>query len=137
MEPRQFNGPHRDLARRSCCLLLDVYTGTSRNDSARWLGKESLLELNKLFHQPLRTKIAVLLAQNLEVDFSTLKSSLEVTDGLLGSHLKELTSAEYVAFEKSIIGSKSKTKYRLTKLGRNKFRQYLADLKELTEGLDP
>jgi DNA-binding HxlR family transcriptional regulator len=87
--------------------------------------------LDKVLHQPLRTRFALLVAKGGEADFSGLKAALGVGDGQLSTHLREMIAADYLAFEKAFCGLKPRTTYRLTALGRDKLRCYVEELRAL------
>lgn len=69
------------------------------------------------------------------IDFNSLKSSLDVTDGNLASHIKALENSEYIQYEKSFFGKKPLTKYRLTTLGKFEFEKHLNALEALLKNL--
>ncbi len=68
---------------------------------------------------------------NDDVDFNRLKELLDVTDGNLSSHTKTLENAEYIAIEKSFIGRKPNTRYRMTRKGREAFKKHIEALENL------
>ena len=88
-------------------------------------------QLNKAFDSRIRLGIMAILMVNDKVDFSTLKDTLELTDGNLASHLKALEQQEIVVVSKQFIGRKPSTTYKATERGKNLFRQHLAALEEL------
>jgi len=92
-----------------------------------------LTELDQVIHQPIRTKIIALLLSTGECDYSTIKSNLELSDGHMSTHMKVLVGEEYVEMEKSFVDNKPKTTYRMTKLGKKKFSEYVAALKNIIE----
>ena len=87
--------------------------------------------INKLFDHRIRLGIMSILMVNEEVDFTTLKELLEVTDGNLASHTKTLEKANYIVLEKSFIGKKPNTKYKATKSGKEAFQSHIAALEKL------
>ena len=52
---------------------------------------------------------------NDSADFNTLKELLGVTDGNLASHTRALEAEEYITIEKSFVGRKTNTSYKVTK----------------------
>jgi len=54
--------------------------------------RELLLNLNKHFESRVRLGIMSMLLVNDWVDFTTLKETLDITDGNLASHIKALES---------------------------------------------
>ncbi len=71
------------------------------------------------------------LVSNTEVDFNTLKSLLEVTDGNLASHLKALEKEEYILVKKQFIGRKPNTRYQASDRGIKAFSEHLDALEKL------
>ncbi|MBO7133294.1 MAG: transcriptional regulator [Bacteroidales bacterium] len=87
--------------------------------------------LNKAFESRIRLGIMSVLMVNDEVDFSTLKSLLEVTDGNLASHTRSLEEQGYIRCEKQFIGRKPNTRYSVTEEGRKAFKQHVQALSDL------
>jgi len=56
--------------------------------------------LDRVLHQPIRTRIAAFLAARGEATFSELKQALKLTDGNLEAHMKKLTQTGYVDVRK-------------------------------------
>lgn len=71
------------------------------------------------------------LAVNDALDFNALKEYLDLTDGNLASHMKALEKEEFVDVEKSYVGRKPNTRFRLTKQGRKAFEEHLKALEAL------
>ena len=88
-------------------------------------------DLNRLFDSRVRLGIMSILSVNSSVDFNSMKELLELTDGNLASHLKALEGAEYIHSSKQFIGRKPNTKYVITELGREKFKEHLDALEKL------
>ena len=93
-----------------------------------------MAELNEIIHQPVRLRIMAALtaldADN-EVDFTTLRDLLEVTDGNLGAHLHKLEEAGYIAVDKTFVERKPRTFVSATSAGRHAFRVHVAALQEI------
>lgn len=87
--------------------------------------------INKLFDHRIRLGMMSILIVNESVDFKRLKELLEVTDGNLASHTKTLEKANYIVVEKSFIGRKPNTKYRITKTGKEAFEKHIEALENL------
>jgi DNA-binding MarR family transcriptional regulator len=87
--------------------------------------------INKLFDHRIRLGIMSILMVNDDVDFNRLKELLAVTDGNLASHTKTLEKATYIKIEKSFIGKKPNTKYRITRLGKEAFKKHIDALEHL------
>ena len=87
--------------------------------------------LNKVFDSRIRLGIMSVLLVNEFVDFNALKELLEITDGNLASHLKALENIHYIRSRKQFIGRKPNTKYEITELGRDRFKEHLDALEKL------
>ena len=88
-------------------------------------------ELDQVIHQPIRTKIIALLLNSGECDYSTIKNTLNISDGHMSTHMKVLVTEEYVAMEKTFVDNKPKTTYKITKHGKKKFSEYIDVLKKI------
>ena len=90
--------------------------------------------INKFFDHRIRLGIMSILVVNDSVDYNRLKELLEVTDGNLASHTKTLEKANYILVEKSFVGRKPNTKYRVTKEGKEAFQKHIEALENLIRG---
>lgn len=88
-------------------------------------------QLNKEFESRVRLGIMSVLMVNDWVDFSEMKSILEITDGNLASHSNALEKAAYIEVKKEFVGKKPKTSYRVTQSGRAAFTEHLNALEKL------
>ena len=88
-------------------------------------------DLDKVIHQPIRTRIMAFLANVKECDYTSLKNALKLTDGHMSTHMKELLASGYIEMEKSFFENKPRTTYRITKDGKKRFLNYVNALKEL------
>ncbi|MGX5686626.1 winged helix-turn-helix domain-containing protein [Chryseobacterium cucumeris] len=88
-------------------------------------------QLNKEFESRVRLGIMSVLMVNDWVDFSEMKSLLEITDGNLASHSNALEKADYIEVKKEFVGKKPKTSYRVTQSGRQAFNEHLDALEKL------
>jgi DNA-binding MarR family transcriptional regulator len=93
--------------------------------------KNPIEHLNKAFENKVRLGVMAGLMINTKLSFNELKELLELTDGNLASHLKALEKADYIAVNKSFIGRKPNTTYKITKDGRMAFESHLKALEEL------
>lgn len=96
-----------------------------KNDCQR-----SFSAINKAFESKVRLGIMSVLMVNESVDFSTLKSLLELTDGNLASHARALEEMGYIQTEKRFVGRKPNTTYAVTKAGSKAFKEHLQALEE-------
>ncbi len=88
-------------------------------------------KLNKEFESRVRLGIMSILMVNDWIDFSEMKSLLNITDGNLASHSTALEKAQYIEVKKEFVGKKPKTSYRVTNLGRVTFTSHLNALEKL------
>ena len=72
-----------------------------------------------------------ILMVNENYDFNSFKELLEVTDGNLASHLKNLEKADYINVNKSFVGRKTMTTYEATIHGKKAFEEHLEFLENL------
>ena len=87
--------------------------------------------LDERIHARLRLGVMVLLAGVEAADFTHIRDKLGATDGNLGSHLRKLEDAGFVAVDKQLEGRGLVTRYRLTPAGRAAFREYVDQLAAL------
>jgi predicted ArsR family transcriptional regulator len=93
--------------------------------------KVYLENINKAFESRARLGIMSVLMVDDKVDFTTLKETLQLTDGNLASHLRALEEAEYLRVEKQFVGRKPNTMYHATQMGREAFKNHLDALEQL------
>lgn len=79
--------------------------------------------LDAIFHQPVRTRLCLLLYFD-EPSFSQLKASLSITDGNLDAHLKKISAVGYL-HSRMVTEGRSHTVYCLSESGASAFREYL------------
>ncbi len=90
-----------------------------------------MIELDKVLHQPIRTRIVAYLAANNSCDFNTVKKLFNLSDGHMTTHMRELLESGYVGVEKQVTEGKPKTVYHITDVGRKAFSTYVAMLREV------
>lgn len=83
---------------------------------------------NKIFESKIRLGIMSVLMANESVDFTTMKSLLELTDGNLASHARSLEDLGYIHCEKRFVGRKPNTSYSITEKGRKAFSAHIEAL---------
>ncbi len=88
-------------------------------------------DLNRVLHQPIRTRIMAFLVANGSCDYTTLKNQFNLTDGHMTTHMRELLENEYVAMEKSFVHNKPRTTYSITQQGKKAFEDYIDTLKKI------
>lgn len=92
--------------------------------------------LDTTVHGPVRLGVMTSLRMNGELDFTTIKKSLKVTDGSIGIHLQKLEEAGYIKSKKAFVGRRPKTTYRLTPTGRKALIKYLESMQMLLDALE-
>jgi len=93
--------------------------------------KEIISRLNKIFDSRIRLGIMSVLVVNEQVDFSTLKELLDITDGNLASHIAALEKNALIEVSKQFIVRKPNTRYHATVTGKLAFREHLDYLDKL------
>jgi len=83
--------------------------------------KYNLESINKAFENRIRLGIMSILMVNESIDFVSLKSLLDLTDGNLASHTRSLEELAYISSHKRFIGRKPSTTYSITDKGREAF----------------
>ena len=96
--------------------------------------KNIISDLNKAFENRVRLGIMSILMVNDDVDFNSIKETLNLTDGNLASHLKALEGINYIIMQKEFIGRKPRTSYSATEHGRKAFKSHLNALEKLIRG---
>ena len=94
-------------------------------------GLDELGSLGGLLEHRVRLAICVLLSRHDAMSFSRLKQVLEEKDGSLGTHLRKLEDAGYLAIEKSYRERRPVTWYELTDSGRTQLKLYVESLTKL------
>ncbi|TVP51826.1 MAG: transcriptional regulator [Mongoliibacter sp.] len=86
---------------------------------------------DKAFENVIRLRVMSVLMVNEQFDFNSFKELLDVTDGNLASHLKNLENSGYILVEKSFMGRKPLTNYSATEAGKEAFKLHLEFLENL------
>ncbi len=87
--------------------------------------------LDRLLEHRVRLVTTLLLAPGRDLAFSELRRLTGETDGNLGAHLKRLAEAGYLVVDRSFVGERPLTRYRLTAQGLDALERHL----EAFEGL--
>lgn len=87
--------------------------------------------LNKIFDNRIRVGIMSILSVNSVLAFNDLKELLQLTDGNLASHLKNLEENECISVKKGFIGRKPHTTYSATSKGKEAFLKHLDALEKI------
>jgi DNA-binding MarR family transcriptional regulator len=87
--------------------------------------------LDDIVHQRVRLGILAIAHQARRVEFSFLRTTLQLTAGNLGQHLTVLENAALVHIEKGYEGKRPRTWVTLTAVGQSALRQEITHLKQL------
>lgn len=90
----------------------------------------SVIELDRLIHEPARLLLVTILATVASADFLFLQRETSLTKGNLSAHLSKLEEAGYVKIEKTFKGKLPLTVCRLTPAGKKALTQYRQQLQE-------
>ena len=90
-----------------------------------------IADLHKAFESRIRLGIMSVLMVNDQVDFATIKETLNITDGNLASHISALEKLEFIQVKKKFIGKKPNTSYAVTKAGKKAFGEHLDGLERI------
>lgn len=91
--------------------------------------------IDQLIHEPNRLAIMVHLYVVQSADFLFLQRQTQMTPGNLSAHLRKLENAGYVEITKEFIDRKPHTALALTKKGRDAFKQYRKNIKQIAKSL--
>lgn len=89
----------------------------------------SLIDVDRVIHEPARLVIVALLYALDSADFLFLLNESGLTKGNLSSHLSRLEEAGYVRIDKAFVGKTPRTTCRLTDAGREAFESYRERIK--------
>ncbi len=85
---------------------------------------QSLLEVDRVVHEPARLAILTVLAAAEEVQFTFLEQVLGLTRGNLSSHVSKLEDTGYLTVSKAFEERTPVTRYRITARGRKALETY-------------
>lgn len=88
-------------------------------------------ELDDVVHQRVRLGILAIAHEARRVEFSYLRTNLDLTGGNLSQHIGVLESAGLITVEKGYEGKRARTWVSLTKAGDVALREEIAQLKRL------
>jgi DNA-binding MarR family transcriptional regulator len=92
--------------------------------------------LDDVVHQRVRLGILAIAHQARRVEFSFLRTTLDLTAGNLGQHLTVLEKAGLIHIEKGYEGKRPRTWVTLTSAGQTALRDEIAHLKELIQQVE-
>ncbi|PQZ61300.1 MULTISPECIES: transcriptional regulator [unclassified Microbacterium] len=88
-------------------------------------------QLDDNFASPIRFSLMAALGDGMELDFQALREILQCGDSPLSKAITHLQAAEYVLARKGVVGGRSRTWVRSTKMGRDAFAAHLQALREI------
>lgn len=99
------------------------------------MGKQapSLVDVDRLIHEPSRSIILAILAAIRSADFLYLQQETGLTKGNLTIHLSKLEKAGYIQIEKTYRGKVPLTLCKITNQGRQAFDIYRQQLQQFIE----
>src|SRR5262245_65552523 len=92
--------------------------------------------IDSAVHGPVRLGVLTTLQIDGPLDFTTLRKRLDVADGALGLHLRQLEETGYVTCKKAFIGRRPRSTYRIAAAGRTALRNYLASMPKLNDAVE-
>ncbi len=92
--------------------------------------------LDPAIHQPARLGILTAACETKRIDFVSLRTLLDLTDGNLSRHLTTLENAGYIKTTKAFEGRKPRTWISATAAGRKALEQEIAALREIVGTAD-
>jgi DNA-binding MarR family transcriptional regulator len=93
-------------------------------------------DLDPLLQAPTRLTLMTMLTAVTEVEFSTLRDRLGVSDSVLSKHVAALASVDYVTSRKGVHAGRRTTWIGLTRHGRKALGSHVTALRELIAGVD-
>jgi DNA-binding MarR family transcriptional regulator len=92
-------------------------------------------KIDRLIHEPARLTIMAHLYIVESADFLFLQRQTGLTWGNLSSHISKLEAAGYVEVTKEFVDRKPHTALKLTSKGRNAFKEYRQNMRQVFEDL--
>jgi DNA-binding MarR family transcriptional regulator len=92
--------------------------------------------LDDVVHQRFRLGILAVAQQARRVEFTYLRTTLDLTAGNLSQHLNVLEKAGLIGIEKGYEGKRARTWIELTKAGKKALHDEIATLKTLIQQLE-
>jgi len=87
-------------------------------------------ELDPILHSQLRLAIISLLYNTEVAEFTYIMDQTGATSGNLSIQITRLKDTGYIAVEKRFMNNYPQTLCRITKLGKDKFKEYIRDLSD-------
>ena len=96
---------------------------------------EDIQNIDRVIHEPSRLTIMMHLYVVESADFQFLQHQTGMTPGNLSSHLRKLEDAGYVEVTKEFLDRKPHTALKLTRKGREAFKEYRRNVKQFIDKL--
>ena len=96
---------------------------------------EDIQNVDRVIHEPSRLAIMMQLYVVESADFQFLQHQINMTPGNLSSHLRKLEDAGYVEVTKEFVDRTPHTALRLTRKGREAFKEYRRNVKRFIDKL--
>jgi DNA-binding MarR family transcriptional regulator len=96
----------------------------------------NITDLDKIIHEPARMSIMAVLYVLESADFTFLMNQTGLTWGNLSAHLTKLEGTGYVGVIKSFKGKRPNTNLKLTNTGRDAFRKYMIQMKQVVKDFE-
>lgn len=91
-------------------------------------------QIDTFLQSRIRLAIIAVLATVDEMDFNTLKTEVNTSDGNLSVHLKKLEEANYLSIDRSIVNRKTHTVVKITKTGLAALESYFNTIDQFLQG---
>ena len=95
----------------------------------------AIQNIDKIIHEPARLLMMAHLFVVDSADFLFLQRQTGLTWGNISSHVRKLESAGYIEVQKEFLDKKPHTTLKLTKNGREAFKEYRRSMKQVFEDL--
>jgi DNA-binding transcriptional ArsR family regulator len=96
---------------------------------------QSLVEIDRIVHEPARLMILAHLSVVESADFLFLKRQTGLTSGNLSSHLSKLEDAGYISIKKEFVDKKPHTMLFITADGEKALNIYMENMKQVFSSL--
>ncbi len=103
------------------------------HDVKKEYGFQSILNVNRVVHEPARLLILAILESIENADFLFLQKQTGLTRGNLSSHLSKLETFGYIEIKKEFVEKIPRTLLAITDLGRTEFMQYCESTAQFLE----
>jgi DNA-binding MarR family transcriptional regulator len=97
--------------------------------------RSALGDIDRLIHEPGRLRLMALLFVVQSADFTFLMHQTGLTWGNLSAHMTKLEEAGYIEVEKAFKGRRPNTMLKLTPQGREAFKTYRREMKQILDDL--